>query len=180
MQITFIRHLPTQWNKKTWLQGRRDIPISNVTETDIKQIQMNKKHLEKLPPFEAVVASTLQRTQQTARLYGYDPEIEPLLDELDFGQFEGVPKEQMICAWKHEWFNDPSSLTLGEPVCQLENRIRDFFQKYKSLSNLLVFGHGAWIRAALSLVENGNINQMNRRKLHNNECLTIQAFPDQR
>ena len=32
MQITLIRHLPTEWNKKQKLQGRRDIGISPITE----------------------------------------------------------------------------------------------------------------------------------------------------
>ncbi|HCX48206.1 MAG TPA: histidine phosphatase family protein, partial [Bacillus sp. (in: Bacteria)] len=26
MEITLIRHLPTEWNKKHKLQGKRDIP----------------------------------------------------------------------------------------------------------------------------------------------------------
>ena len=42
-----------------------------------------------------ILASTLKRTQQTAQMYGMNVVIEPLLDELDFGEFEGRPKEEL-------------------------------------------------------------------------------------
>jgi broad specificity phosphatase PhoE len=92
MQLTLIRHLPTEWNQKTWLQGRQDIELDAVTE-EIKQgIVKNQQLLRKLSPFDIVLASTLKRTQQTAEAYGYEAETECLLDELDFGPYEGVPK----------------------------------------------------------------------------------------
>ncbi|WP_144462315.1 histidine phosphatase family protein [Siminovitchia fortis] len=173
MQVTFIRHLSTEWNKKTWLQGRRDIRISSVTENDLHKIKKNKEHLESLAPFDLILASTLKRTQETARLYGYEPEIEHLLDELDFGTFEGLPKKKLIEKLGSKWVDHPLDITLGEPVRDLEKRIISFMQKYKSRKKILAFGHGAWIRGALSYVNYGDINQMNKMEVKNNDCLTI-------
>lgn len=173
MQITFIRHLPTDWNKKTWLQGKRDIRIAALTKNDCDEIKKNKKHLKTLAPFDLVLASTLTRTQETALLYGFEPEVDHLLDELDFGPFEGVPKKRLVEELKLQWKDTPSEIKLGEPVLHLERRIKSFFQKYKSNKNILVFGHGAWIRAALSYVKYGNINQMNKIEVKNNDCLSI-------
>ena len=45
----------------------------------------NQNNLSRLQPFDLILASTLKRTQQTAQMYGMNVVIEPLLDELDFG-----------------------------------------------------------------------------------------------
>lgn len=173
MQITFIRHLPTEWNKKTWLQGRRDVGISPITEKDMEEILANKKHLESLAPFDLIIASSLKRTHETAKLYGYEPEIEHLLDELDFGSFEGIPKKKLLEKLGRDWIENPVALTLGEPIRLFEKRIISFIHKYRRSRNILVFGHGAWIRAALSYEKYGNVNHMNKIEVKNNDCLTI-------
>lgn len=177
MQITFIRHLPTDWNKKARLQGRRDITISPVTKSDIEDIQKNKRHLDRLAPFDHILSSTLKRTQETANLYGYSPEVDHLLDELDFGIFEGASKNKLAEELGMDWVEDPISVTLGEPVFELEQRIISFIHKYRVADNILAFGHGAWLRGALSYMKYGTINQMNKMVVKNNECFTIQVPP---
>jgi broad specificity phosphatase PhoE len=173
MQITLIRHLPTEWNKKTWLQGRKDIPISKLNDRDKKQIEHNQVILSQLAPFDIVLASSLIRTQQTANLYGYKPEIDGLLDELDFGPFEGVPRAKLLEICGEQWMNNPSQLVLGESVVNLGNRVHLFLEKYHRVGNILVFGHGCWIRALLSNYHYGHINHMNQLTLGNNECTTL-------
>ncbi|MEH7113208.1 histidine phosphatase family protein [Neobacillus niacini] len=173
MQITLIRHLPTEWNKKNLLQGRRDISVSQVSEEVIKGIDKNQKILEELSPFDLVLASTLKRTHQTAQLYGYKCETEGLLDELDFGPFEGIPKAKMIDKYGDTWFENPKGLVLGESLKNFEDRIVQFLGKYKEFSNILVFGHGSWIRALLSYAQCGHINNMNKVEVLNNSCHTL-------
>jgi broad specificity phosphatase PhoE len=173
MQITLIRHLPTEWNKKTWLQGKRDIGLSQVSEEVAKGIARNQKVLEELSPFDLVLASTLKRTHQTAKLYGYKCETEGLLDELDFGPFEGIPKAKMIDMYGEKWFENPKELVLGESLKNFEDRIVQFLVKYKEFSNILVFGHGSWIRALLSYAQSGHINNMNKVEVLNNSCHTL-------
>lgn len=173
MRITVIRHLPTEWNRKTWLQGRRDIELSFITEEFKQGINANIQLLNKLGPFDLVLASSLKRTHQTAQLYGYKVETESLLDELDFGSFEGLPKEKLFETYGHSWLENPKNLVLGESLENLERRIHLFLEKYQTVDKLLVFGHGSWIRAFLSYQKYGNINQMNKLTVSNNECLTI-------
>lgn len=174
MQITFIRHLATEWNKKQKLQGRQDLNILPITETDKEKILLNKQKLETFSPFDYVLASTLKRTKQTAKLYGYDPKIDPLLDELDFGPFEGLSKKHIFLTYGTIWFEQPSYLFLGEPIARLEERIKAFLNKYKDGENILAFGHGSWIRAFLSYHQFGHINEMNKITVENNDCITIQ------
>ena len=173
MQITLIRHLPTEWNVNTWLQGRQDIEILPITDRDQLEIVKNQNNLSRLQPFDLILASTLKRTQQTAQMYGMNVVIEPLLDELDFGDFEGRPKEELITELGNRWLENPRELQLGESVIHLENRIVHFIKKYESYDNILVFGHGSWIRAFISLVQNGHINRMNRIHVPNNKCITL-------
>lgn len=177
MQITVIRHLPTEWNKKTWLQGRRDIELSLITEDLNKGITDNQTLLKKLSPFDIVLASTLKRTHQTAQLYGYKCETEGLLDELDFGPFEGLPKEKLMEKHGEKWTDYPKELILGESLKDFEERIVMFLEKYKDFSKLLVFGHGSWIRAMISYLQYGDINSMNKIDVRNNACFTIAVNP---
>ncbi len=173
MVITLIRHLPTEWNKKKMLQGRKDIDISANSEENQAGIKQNQQWLQEIAPFEIVLASTLKRTQQTARLYGFGPEIEGLLDELDFGPFEGVPREKLIEMYGAQWVENPRELILGERIVNLENRVVSFLDKYQCYSNILVFGHGSWMRALVSYYQNGDINKMNKITIQNNECITL-------
>lgn len=177
MQITFIRHLPTEWNANQKLQGRRDIDIAPITKQYQEGIVQNQKLLGDLAPFDLVLASTLKRTHQTADAYGYDVEVDGLLDELDFGPFEGKSKNELIETYGHQWTSNPKELTLGESVSNLETRIVRFLEKYKQKENILVFGHGSWIRAAISYYYNGHINDMNQVNVNNNECFTLKFTP---
>ncbi|MCJ7841429.1 histidine phosphatase family protein [Lederbergia sp. NSJ-179] len=180
MRATFIRHLPTEWNKKTWLQGRRDIGISPITEDVQKGMANNQRLLKELSPFDCVLASTLTRTQQTAQIYGYKWETEELLDELDFGRFEGLPKKKLHEKFGNQWIHHPKELMLGESMNRFEERIVSFLEKYKEFNNILVFGHGAWIRAVISYSMFGHINHMNKIILKNNECVTLSIHSEER
>ncbi|TLS38123.1 histidine phosphatase family protein [Pseudalkalibacillus caeni] len=170
MRLVAIRHLPTDWNKKGLLQGRRDIPISLYEITNYKaKIFENKKQLKQAEPFDLILTSSLIRTQQTAEQYGYQATtIEPLLDELDFGIYEGRPKSEMINETP-EWVEDPLQLSLGEKLVDFEGRIITFLQKYSRYDSILLFGHGSWIRAVKSIEKVGNINLMNRILMENNQ-----------
>lgn len=174
MQITLIRHLPTDWNNKTWLQGRKDIQISPLTDEHKQGILENQQLLTKRSPFDIVLASSLVRTHQTAKLYGRQPETESLLDELDFGPFEGKPKNKLMEEIGTAWVENPMSLTLGENLVDFERRIVQFLKKYRQYENILVFGHGSWIRAISSYWKYGHINNMNKLTVANNECISLE------
>lgn len=180
MKIFLIRHLETAFNQKGVLQGRRDIPILPPSSKTREQISRNKELLEKEDGFDHILISRLKRTRMTAELYTDRPcTVEPLLDELDFGYYEGLKKEKLLSEQKL-WLTDPASLTLGEPVLSLENRISQFLKKYKGAKTILAFGHGAWMRAFVSYVEHGNIGKMNSLEIANNQIICIDYHTDGR
>ncbi len=174
MKLMCIRHLPTRWNNDGILQGRRDIGILSLNESDRKKIRRNQEQLKKWEPFDLTCVSSLKRTEQTASLYGRRGGlIDPLLDELDFGAYEGQPKNRLLEDWGHDWLRDPRGLIFGEKVSDFEQRIKAFLEKYEELGKLLVFGHGGWIRGLLSILKYGDTRAMNQVSVNNNQLIFL-------
>lgn len=172
MQLTLIRHLETPYNIKGFLQGRQDIPILTPTTEQLLRIKKNKEQLHKSSEYHHTLVSSLKRTQMTAELYTESYKVEPLLDELNFGIWEGKKKAEMIKSCPG-WLDKPDLLTLGEPLSDLEKRIKGFLLKYDSANKILVFSHGAWSRALISLHRFGNIRSMNTIHLPNNTLVHL-------
>ncbi len=85
IEIAFIRHGVTDWNRLGRLQGRADIPLSPEGRAALAG---------RRPPagFEdaACYVSPLLRARETAALLGFaEPVIEPAIIEMDWGAYEG-------------------------------------------------------------------------------------------
>jgi broad specificity phosphatase PhoE len=171
MSVFLVRHLPTAWSRAGRLQGRRDIGILCPDESEAGRIRANRLRLQKAGPFRSVFVSTLRRSKETARAYGYERAlVEPLLDELDFGPYEGRLRSDMERQIGRAWFTNPAAVRLGEPLVDLEGRARAFIASHCSERGpILVFGHGAWIRAFISVAVQGNVRAMNRTTVQSNE-----------
>ncbi len=173
MKLYLIRHLPTPWNEKGVLQGSNDIAISPLTPTWQTAIQENLDRIQAVH-FDAVLVSAYQRTQQTAEAYGHhDYQVEALLNELNFGTFEGQKKQLMVDTLGAAWMERPRSLTLGEPIIDFEKRLMDFIASYAHHENILAFAHGRVIRALLAIHKYGDVERMNHFEVENNELLYL-------
>lgn len=177
MQITCVRHLPTEWNEMSLLQGSQDIEISPISDEQRNKIEKNRILLKENEPYDLVVSSTLKRTIQSAELYHYKPKTEALLNELDFGLYEGLPKAKLLQDLGEQWVKNPDTIILGERLTKLNERITHFIKKYNRNQNILLFGHGCWIRAFLSYIQFGHINNMNKKVIKHNEPITVTIPP---
>ncbi|MCP5117935.1 MAG: histidine phosphatase family protein [bacterium] len=174
MNLVCIRHLPTEWNLRRVMQGQRDIPALEPDAASLEAIARNREALPSLGPFDIVVASALSRTQQTAAHYGYpDAVVEPLLNELSFGSWEGRPRAELEAELGDRWLGDPRELVLGEPLAEFTNRIRRFLAKYSVHGRVLAFAHGSWMRGLVSIARHGDVRGMNRFFIENSE---VHAF----
>lgn len=103
----------------------------------------------------------MHRATRTAELAGFDnPEVTPLLREVDYGRYEGLTSDQI-----HEtdpgWEIFKDGAPGGESPAQIYERARTFIDLaiHHPEGRLLAFGHGhmlraiavAWIQAALSV-----------------------------
>ncbi len=81
-RLCLLRHLPTDWNREKRLQGRRDQPLS-VQSRPTATISLNPEQWQ-------LLSSPMKRCLETARLtFGADPQPEPALIEMDWGEYEG-------------------------------------------------------------------------------------------
>ncbi|WP_035237978.1 histidine phosphatase family protein [Desulfobacter vibrioformis] len=174
MDLFLLRHMQTPDNKAGILQGRRDISILPPGPREEKLIRDNKLKLAPFTRFDHILVSGLKRTHETAAFYTDRFSVEPLLDELDFGPFEGRPRAELIRACP-DWETNPAALVLGEPLSALKHRVLAFMDRYAGAKTVLAFGHGAWIRALTSLWETGNLTCMNRITIPNNTIVTISS-----
>jgi len=179
MAFIFIRHLATRYNQQGLLQGQRDepiLPLTNNDQTLQTTLNANKVRLNNLP-INQVLCSTLKRTQQTAAVYNYhETLVEPLLNELNFGFYEGKSRQQLLHDYGESWQNDPRDLVFGESMQDFLLRIQAYFEKYQhnlQYENILAFTHGAWMRAARAWWVTGSLQTMNQIKVANNELLVL-------
>lgn len=85
IEIAFIRHGVTEWNRLGRLQGRVDIPLS----AEGRAALAGKRPPEGFADAPCYV-SPLVRARETAALLGYaHPIVEPAIIEMDFGVYEG-------------------------------------------------------------------------------------------
>jgi len=113
LNLYFIRHLPTEWNNKGILQGHNDISITSISEENNFLIKNNLLEIESIE-FDIVLISKFIRTEETALAYNITEfQSEILLNELNFGKFEGKPKELMLKEISDKWFNMVCEITLG-------------------------------------------------------------------
>ncbi len=175
MRLVAVRHLTTEWNRMGRLQGRRNMSVEAVSEQLQFELRKSLATVLRDEPPDAVVVSEMTRTQETAEIFGFDTgKVEPLLNELDFGRFEGRTRDDLIRETAGMWVTDPSCLTLGEPVANLACRVRQFVEGYGDRSLVLAFAHGAWMRALHALAANeGSLGTMNRVELPNHSILSV-------
>ncbi len=177
MRLALVRHLPTQANRDGLLQGRRDPPILPPDDETRAAIARNRLSLAgRFASFDHVLVSSLRRTAMTAEAYGYGElaQVEPLLDELDFGPYEGRLRSEMLRELGDRWVEAPQTLMLGEPISALGARVRSVLSRYGGCQSLLIFGHGAWLRALRSLIEQGDLGRMNRMTIQHNAVSVVE------
>ena len=169
MEFILVRHFETPWNRSGLLQGSRDIDIHPDHPVD----EAHRARLHESKPFCRVVCSPLKRTQQTARLLGFEEfDVRPELAEMDFGPMEGAPKESLH-ELEGDWRADPLQTELAPGLNAMLERIDRFVESHAHLDRVLVFGHGLWSRAAYARYVLGDANRMNSLRLGNGETLTI-------
>jgi len=98
--------------------------------------------------FDAVFSSPLQRSVHTAELAGFpDPQITPLLREVDYGEYEGVTSQE-IRARHPGWDLYKDGSPGGETPAQIYARAIDVVRMSEAVNGrVLLFAHGHILRA---------------------------------
>jgi broad specificity phosphatase PhoE len=82
--LLVVRHAPTGWNADKRIQGRADIPLGDAGRALARAARL-PGGWHGAP----CLCSPLSRAVDTARLLGLEPQPEPRLIEMDWGEWEG-------------------------------------------------------------------------------------------
>lgn len=159
IELYIARHGETDYNKKGVLQGRGiDAPLN---DTGKEQARLLSGCLPS-NSCEAIFCSSLIRTWQTAEPYQHKIQLEPVkdrnLDEMHFGDYEGVKYEQAandLSDLQKAWESGETSVKIpgGESPEEVftradeavKSRLNEFEGKV-----MVLFLHGRLIRILLS------------------------------
>ena len=85
-RLALIRHGHTDWNRACRIQGRTDIPLDNDARAELHGYTLPKAWKD-----ADLVSSPLLRAHQTAEIIsGRTPELNDLLIEMNWGDWEGL------------------------------------------------------------------------------------------
>lgn len=152
IDLLFIRHAPTAWNDEGRLQGQSDIPLSAAGRVQAGRWRAPLEFGE-----ATWIASPLSRCIETARLMGAEPDIEPALTEMDWGDWEGrkLPdlRQELGAALTR---NEERGLDFrpdgGESPRQVMERLKEWLPTLDyEPSPYVAVTHKGVIRAALAL-----------------------------
>ena len=125
--IILVRHGQTAWNAAEVFRGRIDIELD---ETGLKQAELLAEYLGQRE-LEAVYSSPLKRAVQTAeaiaRHHGLVVEIAPGLNDMDFGEWQGLSLQEVKTRFNElfaAWVSDPHQVRMssGESLDEVRQR----------------------------------------------------------
>jgi probable phosphoglycerate mutase len=177
-EIFLVRHGETDFNKAGIVQGRG--VNSSINENGRLQAQKFFEHFKHMP-FNTLLTSTLQRTQQTLQPFaeaGYDLKAHEELDEINWGIHEGKittyesrnDYHELITQWKSG--NVHVRIQDGESPLELQQRqlkfINEILPGYEG--KILICSHGRAIRSMLCTMLDKPLSEMDTFP-HNNLSL---------
>jgi broad specificity phosphatase PhoE len=126
-EIILVRHGETEWNVGEIFRGRIDIDLN---ETGRKQAELLGEYLSE-SKIEAVYSGPLKRALNTAqaiaRYHHLEAQTAAGLNDLDFGQWQGLSLREVREKYKEayaEWANHPERVKLpgGETLGDVRER----------------------------------------------------------
>ena len=128
--------------------------VSANFDDELNLLKQKLAHVQ----FDAVYSSPLQRCTKLAHALAVgDLQLDPRLKELDFGDWELLPWDNIPREVFDVWANDYAHLAPpnGESFSQLHGRVTNFVSEVSSHSqgkNIAIVTHGGVIRAMLAEV----------------------------
>ncbi|MDQ6876814.1 MAG: histidine phosphatase family protein [Candidatus Dormibacteraeota bacterium] len=143
LEIYLARHGETAWSLSGRHTGSTDLSLTPHGE---QQAAALKKRLENIQ-FDAVYSSPLQRATRTAELAGFpNPQLTPLLREVDYGQYEGMTTTA-IRELQPGWELYKDGCPGGESPDQMYARAVEFLNLFTAVKGRVVaFSHGHFLR----------------------------------
>jgi broad specificity phosphatase PhoE len=141
--IYLCRHGDTAWSGERRLAGRTDLPLTEQGEQNARQLGERLKSIQ----FDRVISSPLLRARRTAELAGFaDAVIDPRLIEMNFGQYDGRTREEIIRerpGWTYLRDGSPGGETAADLGRRADAVLSDLLGRKETV---LIFGHSVILR----------------------------------
>ncbi|MGG5818935.1 histidine phosphatase family protein [Falsiroseomonas sp. HW251] len=160
----FLRHGETDWNAQGLSQGRTDIPLNKVGLMQAERAALTLR----AGGIATVVSSPLIRARRTAEIVaeplGLPVQLDPDLQEVNFGDQEGLPMGD----WYDDWIAGTYTPAGAESFAELVARaVRGVNRATEKQAPVLVVAHGALFRALrLALGHEPNVRTPNALPMH--------------
>ena len=146
--LVLVRHGQTEANARGLLQGRVDLPLSELGRRQAAA-------LAALVPADArVVTSPLRRAQETAAAFAGEAEVDERWVELEYGEFDGRPITDVPAETWAAWRADPHFAPPGgESLVTLGTRVRGACEELLDevlRRDVVVVSHVSPIKAAIA------------------------------
>jgi len=143
MEVIFIRHTSVDVPPGT-CYGQTDVPLKTSFE---EEAALSKAALEAYGPVDHAYTSPLSRCTRLAAFCGYpDAEPDPRILEINFGEWEMQPFDEISDPHLQDWYDDyiNTPVSGGESFMMQFRRVSHFLDelKTKPWRRVAVFAHG--------------------------------------
>ena len=157
MRMILVRHTETKWNEERRYIGRTDLDLSQLGEENAQLMADYFRHEE----IKSIYSSALQRAKQTAHAIAAYHDLSviemPGLNEVDFGEWEGMTHEEIgenYGSLIYNWLLDPMAVMVpgGERWCEFEARVHKSVHKIitnETKGKIVVVSHGGPIKVII-------------------------------
>ena len=143
-RIFIARHGETAWSLSGRHTGLTDLPLTENGRANARNLGARLRGLT----FAKVFTSPLQRAATTCELAGFGPvaEADPNLVEWDYGDYEGLRREQILRR-QPGWQIFRDGCPGGESPADVAARARQMMQRLNGVSgDVLIFSSGHFLR----------------------------------
>jgi broad specificity phosphatase PhoE len=142
MRIVLARHGETKWSASGQHTSTTDIPLTDRGRAAAERLRERLAGRE----FALVLSSPRARARETARLAGFDPEIDADLAEVDYGEYEGLTTPEIReerPGWSLWTDGSPGGETLAEAGARADRVIA---RALAADGDVAIFAHGHILR----------------------------------
>lgn len=184
-ELLLVRHGELELNKPEKFWGRSDISLS---ANGVRQAGLLRKRLAE-KRILAAYCSSLSRARQTAEVimasHGIEVRVCPELDEINFGQFEGMTFDQIKAADPETarrlmvWDIKPG-FPGGESIQDLDQRVKSFIDGHDltGKGTILVVAHAGTLRLLICNLLGLAMDQWRKLRLNLGSLSIVHTYPE--
>ena len=142
MTVVLVRHGATEWSASGQHTSRTDIPLTEAGREAARRLAARLEGRE----FALVLSSPRARARETAELAGLEPQFDPDLVEIDYGDYEGRTTPE-IREERPGWTLWRDGSPGGETLAQAGGRAdRVIARALAAGGDVAIFAHGHILR----------------------------------